>query len=322
LIYAGPLASVQLDDPQQRAGASEWSSGMTSRASTYTPASASYRAPSPMSCRPSHDEACLLTLRLDGAEIADDDIATLAADERRRAAGFATPHVRQQYMACRIALRKMVALCTDVAAADVRFVYSPLGKPLCADTSRRLAISVSHSGNVGVIAIAGDDQVGAAARLGVDIERVDPDVDAVGLAHTAFAPEEIAELRRLDAVAGDDVAGHDVMGHDAARTELFYRLWTHREAVAKALGIGLRGDPAQLCVDVTSRPGPRIVRISDNQRDLADWTLRDIDVRSGDVRSGDDAIEYRAALAIDRPLRHIERFECQGLTGLVDALRR
>jgi 4'-phosphopantetheinyl transferase len=280
---------------------------MTNRTNDIGTACTSNRASPPMTRPPSDNEVHLLVLRLDEARFVDDDIsaddvAVLATDERHRAAEIATPRGRHQYTVCRIALRRMVALCTDVAPADVRFDFTPLGKPLLADRSRRLAISVSHSGDVGLIAVAG------AARLGVDVQRVDPGIDAVGLAQTAFAPEEIAELRLFDG---------------ASRTELFYRLWTHREAVAKALGVGLRVDPTQLCIDVTSGPKPRIVRSSDSQRDLADWTLRHIDIASNDnAAKGEEAAEYRAALAIDRPLRHIHQFECHGLAGLADALAR
>ena len=60
--------------------------------------------------------------------------------------------------------------------------------------------------------------------LGVDIERIDRDVDVGGLSRRFFA---VAEADALDALP------------ETLRAEAFVRLWTCKEAVLKALGEGL-----------------------------------------------------------------------------------
>jgi 4'-phosphopantetheinyl transferase len=59
------------------------------------------------------------------------------------------------------------------------------------------------------------------AAVGIDIER-HASRDVLGLVQTWFGPNEIAVV-------------------EAAGPEAFYRIWTAREALAKALGSGLSG---------------------------------------------------------------------------------
>jgi phosphopantetheinyl transferase (holo-ACP synthase) len=78
--------------------------------------------------------------------------------------------------------------------------------------------SLSHSGGYAALA-----QVGPELRVGVDIEHHRPR-DVVSIARTAFTDSE-AEV--LECVG------------DAERERLFYAMWTIKEALAKALQLGL-----------------------------------------------------------------------------------
>jgi 4'-phosphopantetheinyl transferase len=60
--------------------------------------------------------------------------------------------------------------------------------------------------------------------VGVDVERVDRRVDEADIAGRFFAARESSALARLDG---------------AARRERFFDLWTLKEALVKALGVGL-----------------------------------------------------------------------------------
>lgn len=113
----------------------------------------------------------------------------------------------------RAALRALLA--RNTGQVDWQFVYNPLGKPFAITPSGSPgpAVSLSHSGGTVAVAMA------TAGTLGIDIERHRPR-DFVALAAQAFGPTEQAE-----------VAMH---GADA-----FYRIWTLREAMAKATGEGL-----------------------------------------------------------------------------------
>lgn len=97
-----------------------------------------------------------------------------------------------------------------------RFVVDRMGKPRVVSPSGRAgpAVSLSHSGPLIVVAVA---EVGA---LGVDLEAHRPARHVLDLAAVAFGERERAEV--------------EAQGHTA-----FYRIWTLREAFAKATGQGL-----------------------------------------------------------------------------------
>ncbi len=92
------------------------------------------------------------------------------------------------------------------------------GKPQLADPGAALRFNLSHSGDLALIAVAWGREVG------VDVERVVPRRNLVGLARRALAP---GEAERIEALPPD------------GRLDAFYAAWTRREAVAKCHGVGL-----------------------------------------------------------------------------------
>jgi 4'-phosphopantetheinyl transferase len=66
--------------------------------------------------------------------------------------------------------------------------------------------------------------------IGVDVEQI-VDVDVDELARSAFTRDEAAELAALP---------------DGDRAAAFHRLWTRKESIVKALGIGITDDFAQV----------------------------------------------------------------------------
>ena len=94
-------------------------------------------------------------------------------------------------------------------------VRSPFGKPSVTPTGGQTGPSVSLSHTAGLIAVA----VAQGGEIGIDVERHRPR-DFAALADQAFGPVEQQEVA-------------------AAGQEAFYRIWTVREAMAKATGDGL-----------------------------------------------------------------------------------
>ncbi|MEV0330327.1 4'-phosphopantetheinyl transferase superfamily protein [Micromonospora echinospora] len=92
------------------------------------------------------------------------------------------------------------------------------GRPRVRGGGVELPVSVSHVDGVVAVAACQD------APVGVDVERRRP-VPAVALARRWFEPAAVAWLRGRP---------------DADRSDGFLLLWTAKEAVGKALGVGLR----------------------------------------------------------------------------------
>ncbi|MEZ6070475.1 MAG: 4'-phosphopantetheinyl transferase superfamily protein [Pirellulales bacterium] len=247
----------------------------------------------------------VLTMRIAGDDRSDE--AELSADERRRAAALATRLDRHRFVIRRVALRRLVGHCCGMPAADVRFQYSPAGKPALTGGPAGFAFSVSHSHGVLLMAVAIAGERKKTLRLGVDVERLEPGIDAPGLAEAVFADEECAALQCCD---GED------------QVALFYRIWTCREAVAKALGAGLRIEPNCLCINATCGGPAEVLR--DGDRRPGDWALRDIaipqDASGGSGAPGGEAPKFRAVLAVDDSSAAVEQYSCVGLAGLAELL--
>ncbi|MFG1891471.1 4'-phosphopantetheinyl transferase family protein [Micromonospora sp. NPDC049051] len=120
-------------------------------------------------------------------------------------------------------LRRAGAALLGRAEAEIVVEHGRDGRALVAACvpggSVRLPVSVSRSGPVVAVAAR------AAGPVGVDVERCRA-LPAVALARRWYAPDE-----------ADWLAGRPGDGQVAD----FLRLWTAKEAVGKALGVGLRG---------------------------------------------------------------------------------
>ncbi len=101
---------------------------------------------------------------------------------------------------------------------DSEIGYGPQGKPFL--VNHKTEFNLSHGGNY-VILVTDNNPVG------VDIEKIESFDESV--AHRCFTADECATL-----FAEKDIA---------KQQELFYTLWTGKEAIMKATGLGLSFDP-------------------------------------------------------------------------------
>ena len=145
--------------------------------------------------------------------------------ERARADGFVVPGARRRFTLCRAALRVQLCERLGCSNADLSFGSGEHGKPFAVVDGPRspASFNVSHSGSHGLIGFAGHD------GLGVDLEVRRPARDFAGIGERVFGARE---QRALTAAASH------------AQMELFYRLWSLKEALIKALGTGFSLSPA------------------------------------------------------------------------------
>ncbi len=139
------------------------------------------------------------------------EAAPLTEEERGRAALFRTEELRRRYVAAHTGLHAALEACG--AGRVERFGKGEYGKPFLEGSRQRF--SLAHSGEVALVAVALDVEVG------VDIERVRENLDGVALARRFLPADEAAAV--------------------AAEPSSFFRYWTRREAYVKALGVGIRG---------------------------------------------------------------------------------
>jgi 4'-phosphopantetheinyl transferase len=147
-------------------------------------------------------------------------LGILDHEERERAARFHFELDRREFIAAHALLRSMLTFYLDRPAPAWRFSTDASGKPaLAGDTAlNECQFSLSHTRGLVAAAIASH------GKLGVDVEKIDLAKADLSVANTYFAPSEIVILQRTS---------------EAERPNLFFRLWTLKEAYLKAIGTGL-----------------------------------------------------------------------------------
>jgi 4'-phosphopantetheinyl transferase len=175
----------------------------------------------------------------------------LDESERKRAARFVLERDRVRFTSAHHQLRRCLAWLLDADPAALTFETGSHGKPFL--VGRPLQFNLSHSHERALVGVMLDRE------LGVDIERARSGVEFHGIARRVFSAAERA------AVSVDDPL------------EIFYRIWTQKEAFIKALGLGLACRLDSFDVSVGAEGGLEACRDHDASR----WTMRTLPVEPG-----------------------------------------
>jgi len=204
-----------------------------------------------------------LSLDLTDAEIAGLQPG-LSPDEEERAARYHFDRHRRRFIACRGQVRRILGGYLNARAAELRFTYSPRGKPALDGLSRDSSVqfNVSNSQDVGLCAVTLDRE------LGVDVEHVEEPRDFDGLAAQFFARQEVDLLRSLP---GEE------------RLQAFFNCWTRKEAILKAVGTGLAFPLDRVAVTLAPNDAPRLVAYDDDPAAPAAWWLESLSPAAGYV---------------------------------------
>jgi 4'-phosphopantetheinyl transferase len=201
----------------------------------------------------------------------------LTHDERQRAYRFVFDQDRTNFIVGRAGLRWVLANYARPGAREISFTYGPHGKPMA--TNVPVSFNISHSGAQAVAAVATLPEI----TLGIDVEHM-RDVEP-GLAQRFFSAAENEDLAQLDGEAW---------------LKAFFRCWTRKEAVVKALGAGLSLELSRF--DVSVRPDqPACIRSFDGDPSAGEaWRLCEFVPEDGYI--GTVAVRTEG-----RPVRIVER---------------
>jgi 4'-phosphopantetheinyl transferase len=195
--------------------------------------------------------------------------STLTADERQRAERYIFEKDRTHFVVARGLLRVLLGGYLRQDPSCLRFAYGPYGKPaLATDTGRAaLRFNVSHSHGLALYAITRGREVG------VDIERIRPEIAQEKIAEHFFAPREVTVLRSLPPLL---------------QAPAFFACWTRKEAYIKAKGDGLALPLDQFEVSLAPGEPAVLLRTAWDPHEAAGWALKDLA----------PAPDYRAAVAV------------------------
>lgn len=144
----------------------------------------------------------------------------LTIDEKRRADRYSFAIDKKRYIIVRGILRQIIGDYLSVDPGKIEFNYRQHGKPTLTDifSDTRLCFNVSYSGELALLAFTFDREVG------VDIEYIRGIADMEQIVEHFFTDTEKKVFCNLS---------------QHMRKEVFFQIWTRKEALLKAIGKGL-----------------------------------------------------------------------------------
>ena len=184
----------------------------------------------------------------------------LTADEATRAARFVQPRDRDTYLVAHTLCRALLALATGLPPRSLVWLRGPFGKPYLDHSASlpstpRWQFNLSHTSGYVMVALCRDVEVG------VDIESLRPHLELPGIAERFFSPEEVACWKA---------------GPPARQVEMFYRLWTRKEAFMKAAGLGFGLSLDSFAVEADPTRPPRLLRTPPHLPGCDHWSVHDL----------------------------------------------
>ena len=198
----------------------------------------------------------------------EDKSRCLSDKESAQRAKFAFDADRGRFTTAHVALRLILSGYLARDPRTIAFTENEWGKPELAGTVGTISFNVSHSGDLVLVAFAVGRQVG------VDVEQIKPGFPVDEVAPRFFAPGEIEALNAYD---GDE------------KTRAFFRIWTRKEALIKAVGKGLSMPLASFEVRADDVKGSALKSMAFESDGRSPWTVEDLRL----------AADYAAAIAYD-----------------------
>ncbi len=208
----------------------------------------------------------------------------LSAEESTRASQFRSEHLRTDFVLSHGVLRALLGRYLALSSDRVTFVRGPQGKPRVAFPETELQFNMAHSGRLAAYAVA------SGCELGIDIEKVRPLNDQEGIVRRFFSVEECEEWLRLGG---------------SERDEAFFRCWTRKEALLKALGDGLSRPLDSFRVSLGL--APILMHVAGDASAAARWSLYSLSPAEG----------YVCTLALPERRCNVSVFQKMSVPGLL-----
>ena len=192
----------------------------------------------------------------------------LAPDEQKRADRFRFEKHRDRFIVGRAVLRIILGRYLNEHPNQLRFQYTPHGKPTLSKDVGALSFNLSHSRNLALYAFTQEREIG------VDVEFIRKNVNLLGIANRFFSEREYAQLQALP---------------QSCQLQTFFECWTRKEAFIKAKSEGFSLPLHQFDVSIIPSKPATLLRTEWNPDEAALWSLKSLNPAPG----------YAAALAVE-----------------------
>ncbi|NES76659.1 MULTISPECIES: 4'-phosphopantetheinyl transferase superfamily protein [Okeania] len=174
----------------------------------------------------------------------------LSSDEIDRAKKFYFERDKNRFIIARGTLRKILSCYLNIEPKKLQFTYSERGKPYLPDTS--ILFNLSHSQDLALYAIT------TVNLIGIDLEYIRPMNDAEALAKRFFTSQEYNLISQLP---------------PQQQQEIFFKIWTCKEAYLKATGDGLAGGLEKVEVCLKPEQPIQFISINGDFQEASRWYL-------------------------------------------------
>lgn len=189
-------------------------------------------------------------------------VQALPESEAKKAGRFRFETHKNRFIKGRFMLRSLLGMYLDIDFYDQEFHANRYGKPAVHKfhDDNSIHFNISNSENIYVCAFSQNSDIG------IDIEKIHdlPDMDRI---IARFFSED--EKRRFCSLP---LPG---------RTNTFFKYWTRKEALLKAMGMGLSFPLDKVSVLANESDATQGSIIARNQNAETEWTFRDIKIFDG-----------------------------------------
>lgn len=197
----------------------------------------------------------------------------LSPCEVTRADQFIQPKHGERYTVAHAALRLILSRYLNCSPNSLEFIEGPYGKPALKQASY-LQFNLTHSHELALLAVTQDQ------AIGIDVEYNQRKAHLLDIAKRFFAKEEYQQL--LDLPPSQQQAG-------------FFRCWTLKEALIKAIGLGFSYPLDDFAVDFSSVESANLLRMKSLDGFSSHWHLHLLQI---------DEL-YTAALAVENKVESV-----------------
>lgn len=194
----------------------------------------------------------------------------LSDNEKARANRFKHKSDFNCYISVHALLRIELSKLLETDAKSIRIEASQNGKPFTYDVD--LPFSLSRAKNLFAFVIGRSNQL-----LGIDIEQIKSGVDFTGISRNYFSVKEQQRILLFESIAD--------------QSRFFFEIWTRKEALLKAVGVGINTDLSKVQV----LEGKNEMNIEGVQTDADKFKISTI-MNSGTIISIASSVDFTARL--------------------------
>ncbi|WP_051271243.1 4'-phosphopantetheinyl transferase family protein [Shimazuella kribbensis] len=176
-------------------------------------------------------------------------LSILSIEEQEKAAKFHFSSDREKFVISHGIMRQLLSSYLACDPQEIQYEKNAYGKPSLSSPSSYVHFNLSHSSQLGALAVSSHP-------IGVDIEYIHVLDDYVSLTKHFLSEKESKYFRDLES---------------RDQKTAFYRAWTIKEAYIKAIGMGLSYPIEQVTMSINERA--QLLEDRSNPSNIDKWSL-------------------------------------------------